>query len=197
MVKWRGFAFGLAAIAAGTALAQQAVKLGAGHDRWKAGSGGSRTGRNAGRSAVAGGHELNKTDVDAWLDGFMPYALERGDIAGAVVVVVKDGQVLTAAGLWLRRRRKAHAGVDPESTLFRPGSVSKLFTWTAVMQLVEQGKLDLDADVNKYLDFKIPPRERQADHAAQHHDPYGGLRRNRRGISFTTIPTSWSRSTSS
>ena len=38
----------------------------------------------------------------------------------------------------------------------RPGSVSKLFTWTAVMQLVEQGKLDLNKDVNEYLDFKIP-----------------------------------------
>ena len=49
--------------------------------------------------------------------------------------------------------------VDPERTLFRPGSVSKLFTWTAVMQQVEQGKLDLDADVNQYLDFKIPARD--------------------------------------
>ena len=47
----------------------------------------------------------------------------------------------------------------PRRTLFRPGSVSKLFTWTAVMQLVEQGKLDLDTDVNPYLDFKIPPLE--------------------------------------
>ena len=46
--------------------------------------------------------------------------------------------------------------VDPRGTLFRPGSVSKLFTWTAVMQLVEQGKLDLDKDVNTYIDFKIP-----------------------------------------
>ena len=46
--------------------------------------------------------------------------------------------------------------VDPERTLFRAGSVSKLFTWTAVMQQVEQGKLDLDADINTYLDFKIP-----------------------------------------
>ncbi|MGD0506947.1 MAG: serine hydrolase, partial [Terriglobales bacterium] len=46
--------------------------------------------------------------------------------------------------------------VTPDGTLFRPGSVSKLFTWTAVMQLVEQGKLDLDRDVNDYLDFKIP-----------------------------------------
>src|SRR6476659_8249895 len=44
------------------------------------------------------GAELTKTDVDAWLDGFMPYAIESGDIAGAVVVVVKDGQVLTQRG---------------------------------------------------------------------------------------------------
>ncbi|HEY0505690.1 MAG TPA: serine hydrolase domain-containing protein, partial [Lysobacter sp.] len=47
--------------------------------------------------------------------------------------------------------------VDPAQTLFRPGSVSKLFTWTALMQLVEQGKIDLDKDVNTYLDFTIPP----------------------------------------
>src|SRR6185503_6315777 len=46
--------------------------------------------------------------------------------------------------------------VDPEQTLFRVGSVTKLFTWTAVMQLAEQGKLDLDADINTYLDFHIP-----------------------------------------
>ena len=43
-----------------------------------------------------------------------------------------------------------------QKTLFRPGSVSKLFVWTAVMQLAEQGKLDLDRDINEYLDFKIP-----------------------------------------
>jgi len=47
--------------------------------------------------------------------------------------------------------------VSPAETLFRPGSISKLFTWTSVMQLVEQGKLDLDRDVNDYLDYKIPP----------------------------------------
>jgi CubicO group peptidase (beta-lactamase class C family) len=49
--------------------------------------------------------------------------------------------------------------VDPKQTLFRPGSVSKLVTWTAVMQQVEQGKVDLDADVNQYIDFKIPARD--------------------------------------
>ncbi|MGH6909480.1 MAG: serine hydrolase domain-containing protein, partial [Phenylobacterium sp.] len=100
--------------------------------------------------------ELTKADVDTWLDGLMPYALARADIAGAVVVVVKDGQVLTGRGFGYADAA-ARTPVDPATTMFRVGSISKLFTWTAVMQLVEQGKLDLDADVNKYIDFKIPP----------------------------------------
>ncbi|KAF1715219.1 serine hydrolase [Pseudoxanthomonas yeongjuensis] len=99
--------------------------------------------------------ELTRADIEAWLDGYLPYALDNGDIAGAVVVVVKDGQVLLQKGYGYSDIEK-RAPVDPAATLFRPGSVSKLFTWTAVMQLVEQGKLDLDADVNQYLDFKIP-----------------------------------------
>ena len=101
---------------------------------------------------------LTRADVEAWLDGYLPYALDNGDIAGAVVVVVKDGQVLLQKGYGYSDIEK-RTPVDPAETLFRPGSVSKLFTWTAVMQLVEQGKLDLDADVNQYLDFKIPARD--------------------------------------
>jgi CubicO group peptidase (beta-lactamase class C family) len=100
--------------------------------------------------------QLTRADLEAWLDGLMPYALERGNIAGAVVVVVKDGQTLLQKGYGYADLEK-RTPVDPERTLFRPGSVSKLFTWTAVMQQVERGKLDLDADVNTYLDFKIPP----------------------------------------
>lgn len=102
--------------------------------------------------------ELDAADVEAWLDGFMPYALDRGQIAGAVVVVVRgDGSVLQKGyGFADVASREP---VDPQTTLFRPGSVSKLFTWTAVMQLVEEGKLDLDQDVNAYLDFEIPPYE--------------------------------------
>ena len=100
--------------------------------------------------------ELTATDVSAWLDGYMPYAIARGDIPGAVVVVVKDGQVLTEKGYGYSNVAKK-TKVDPKTTLFRPGSISKLFTWTALMQQVEQGKVDLNADVNKYIDFKIPP----------------------------------------
>ncbi len=99
---------------------------------------------------------LTRADAEAWLDGYLPYALERGNIAGAVVVIVKDGQVLLQKGYGYADVG-ARKPVDPETTMFRPGSVSKLFTWTAVMQQVEQGKIDLDHDVNEYLDFKIPP----------------------------------------
>jgi len=103
------------------------------------------------------GVALTAQDVNTWLDGYMPYALHTADIAGAVVAVVKDGTILTERGFGYSDVAK-RTPVDPKLTLFRPGSVSKLFTWTAVMQLVEQGKIDLDADVNRYLDFRIPPR---------------------------------------
>ncbi|HWA88409.1 MAG TPA: serine hydrolase domain-containing protein [Rhizomicrobium sp.] len=103
-------------------------------------------------------HELTEADLSAWLDGFLPIALGRGDIAGAEVVVVKDGQVLVAKGYGFSDM-KTRKPVDPARTLFRPGSISKLFTWTAAMQQVEAGKLDLDTDVNTYLDFKIPGKK--------------------------------------
>ncbi len=103
-----------------------------------------------------GRHVLTRVDADAWLDGFMPYALARGDLAGAIVVIVKDGDVLTQRGFGYADVA-ARRPVDPAKTLFRPGSVSKLYTWTAVMQQVEAGHLDLDTDINRYLDFKIPP----------------------------------------
>lgn len=107
-------------------------------------------------AASRGPTELTQTDANAWLDGFVPYAIARGDIAGAVIVIVKDGEVLTQRGYGYADIA-ARTKVDPETTLFRVGSTSKLFTWTAVMQLVEQGKLDLDSDINRYLDFEIPP----------------------------------------
>lgn len=100
-------------------------------------------------------HEMTAADVEAFLDGFVPMQLERENIAGAVVSVVKDGKVLFAKGYGYSDVEKKKP-VSVDGTLFRPGSISKLFTWTAVMQLVEQGKLDLDRDVNAYLDFKIP-----------------------------------------
>jgi CubicO group peptidase (beta-lactamase class C family) len=100
-------------------------------------------------------HPLTATDVETFLDGFVPLQLEQDDIAGATISMVKDGKLLFAKGYGWADVEKKHP-VVADATLFRPGSISKLFTWTAVMQLAEKGKLDLDRDVNAYLDFKIP-----------------------------------------
>jgi len=101
-------------------------------------------------------HELTAADLESFLDGMMPAQLEREDIAGAVVSVVKDGKLLFAKGYGYSDIEKRQP-VTADATLFRPGSISKLFTWTSIMQLVEQGKLDLDKDVNGYIDFTIEP----------------------------------------
>jgi CubicO group peptidase (beta-lactamase class C family) len=107
-------------------------------------------------AAEAAAHALTAEDLSAYFDGMLPTAMARADIAGAVIVVVKDGQPLFERGYGLADVKTGQP-VDPDATLFRPGSISKLFLWTSVMQLVEAGKLDLDADINRYLDFKVPP----------------------------------------
>lgn len=98
---------------------------------------------------------LTATDLAAFLDGIVPQQLKRENIAGAVVLVVQNGTVLFQKGYGFADVEN-RTPMLADRTLVRPGSVSKLFTWTAVMQLVEQGKIDLDRNVNDYLDFKIP-----------------------------------------
>jgi CubicO group peptidase (beta-lactamase class C family) len=97
----------------------------------------------------------DRAELEAFLDGVMIAQLARQHVAGATVAVVKDSTLFFAKGYGYADV-DARTPVDPARTLFRIGSVSKLFTWTAVMQLVEAGRLDLDRDVNAYIDFKIP-----------------------------------------
>ncbi len=109
----------------------------------------------------AGEHQLTSEDVNAWLDGKLPDALKNGDIPGAVVTVVKDGQVVTTRGYgWADTGASGGqpVAVDPQTSLFRLASISKIPTSIAAMQLVEQGKVDLDADISAYLDFEIERR---------------------------------------
>jgi CubicO group peptidase (beta-lactamase class C family) len=85
--------------------------------------------------------------------------LDAYNSAGATISVVKDGEIFFAKGYGYADV-EAKKKVEADKTLFRIGSVSKLFVWTAVMQLVEQGKIDLDEDINNYLTtFQIPPYE--------------------------------------
>jgi len=114
-------------------------------------------GQNAAPAAAEKrGADLTPADLESFLDGFMPQQIEKADIAGAVIAVAKDGKVIFEKGYGYSDAEKK-TPVSPQDTLFRPGSISKTFTWTAVMQQVEQGKVDLDRDVNAYIDFKIPP----------------------------------------
>ena len=101
-------------------------------------------------------HPLTPDDLQAFFDGIFALQLERSDIAGATVLVMKDGNVIFQKGYGFADVN-ARKPVDPANTMFRIASISKLFTWTATMQLVEQGKLNLDTDVNQYLDFRIRP----------------------------------------
>jgi len=113
------------------------------------------------REPPSGEHQLTAEDVNAWLDGKLPDALKNGDIPGAVVSVVKDGQVVTTRGYGWADTGSAGGNpvaVDPQTSLFRVASVSKIPTSIAAMQLVEQGKVDLDADISAYLDFEIERR---------------------------------------
>jgi len=98
----------------------------------------------------------SRAELEAFIDGVLAVQFKKDHIAGATVAVVKDGKLFFAKGYGYEDVDKL-VPVDPDRSLFRAGSISKLFTWTAVMQLVERGQLDLDQDVNLYLrDFKIP-----------------------------------------
>ena len=97
----------------------------------------------------------DRGELESFVDGVLGAYMRDKHIAGVTVSVVKDGSLFFAKGYGFADVAKQKK-VDPETTMFRIGSVTKLFTWTAIMQLVEQGKLDLNKDINEYLDFKIP-----------------------------------------
>lgn len=100
----------------------------------------------------------NPAELEAFLDDFMEARMEAGHTPGAVIVVVKEGEMFFVKGYGYADVENS-VPVDPETTLFDIASVGKLFTWTAVMQLAERDKLDLDTDINIYLTgFKIPDK---------------------------------------
>lgn len=94
--------------------------------------------------------------LTTFVDGIMEKDINRLQIPGAVISIVKDDKIILAKGYGSSNLEKA-APVDPTTSMFRIASTTKLFTWTAVMQLVEQGRIDLDTDINIYLkSVKIP-----------------------------------------
>jgi CubicO group peptidase (beta-lactamase class C family) len=109
--------------------------------------------------------------VEAFLDGVLASQLTNNHIVGATVSIVKDSHALLDKGYGYADQQQGRK-VMADNTLFRLGSISKLFTWTALMQLVEEGKVDLHADINTYLKtFRIPatyPQPITVEHLMTH-----------------------------
>jgi CubicO group peptidase (beta-lactamase class C family) len=141
-------------------------------------------------AAAATGADLTSADLNIWSDGIVPRALAGDDIAGAVVVVVRNGNVIFQKGYGYSDVASRRS-VNPETTLFRVASVSKLFTWTAVMQQVELGRLNLDTDINKYLDFRIPdtwPRPITLRNLMTHTSGFEEANKNTYAVDAASIP---------
>lgn len=110
---------------------------------------------NAAASFAQGPDVTNPAVVEAFVDGAVKPLMKANHSPSGVVAVMKDGELIFSKGYGYIDVEN-RVPVDPETSLFRPGSISKLFTWISVMQLVEKGQLDLDVDVNQYLKtFKV------------------------------------------
>lgn len=107
-------------------------------------------------NAHAGSGPINQSTFGEDLDSYIPNCMNRYHIPGSVFVFVKHGKIFFKKGYGYADL-ESQTPVDPDKTVFRVGSNSKLFIATAVMQLVEQGKLNLDEDINEYLKtFNVP-----------------------------------------
>ncbi len=108
------------------------------------------------RSPAAAEAAVDPRDLAAFVDGFVESRMASEHVVGVTVSVVHRGELIFARGYGYADM-EAQRPVDPSRTLFRPGSISKTFTWTAVMQLVERGLVDLNRDVRSYLpNLEIP-----------------------------------------
>lgn len=97
----------------------------------------------------------NRGQAEAFFDSFFARAMSRWHVPGAALVLVKNGKVIFSKGYGYANLKK-RIPVVPDQTVFRVASVSKVFTATAALQLVENGKLDLHTNVNHYLtSFKV------------------------------------------
>ncbi len=101
--------------------------------------------------AVSAANLEDSAALEAFVDGLATSLMRSKNSPSGTVAIAHRGELIFAKGYGFQDVEE-QIPVDPATTLFRPGSVSKLFTWVSVMQLVEQGKLDLDADVNDYLE---------------------------------------------
>jgi CubicO group peptidase (beta-lactamase class C family) len=111
---------------------------------------------------LAAGQALPPAELEAFVDGMVKDAMGREHIAGATVSIVQNGQVVLKKGYGFASLRPNRL-VDPDRTLFRVGSISKTFTWIALMKEVEAGRIRLNQPVNLYLPEKVQVKDQGYD----------------------------------
>lgn len=105
---------------------------------------------------VAAQGQIDGPEFEAFFDEFLTSALAEHHIPGAAIVVVQGSEIVFAKGYGYANLEN-NTPVDPETTIFRWASVSKLFPIVGVLQLVDQEMMDLDADINQYLrNWQVP-----------------------------------------
>jgi CubicO group peptidase (beta-lactamase class C family) len=97
---------------------------------------------------------LPVAELEAYVDGIVRGSMARDHIAGVAIAVVQNGQVVLKKGYGVASLNSGRR-VDPDRTLFRVGSISKTFTWIALMNEVEAGRMRLDTPINIYLPEKL------------------------------------------
>lgn len=106
-------------------------------------------------AAAARQIEASDREIARFFDGYMAKKIGELEVPGGAIVVVRNGRTILARG-YGHADVAARRPVDVNRSLFRAASASKILPWILIMQLVEEGRLDLDKDVNAYLDFEIP-----------------------------------------
>src|SRR5215207_2592114 len=130
-----------------------------------------------GKNNKLGPHNLN--EFAPFVDSVINTQIKKENIPGAAFVFVKDGKVFYSKGYGLANVEK-NIKVDPGETIFRIGSISKVFTADAILQLADKGLLDLDKDVNNYLKtIQVPssfPKPITASHILTHTTGFDEIR---------------------
>ena len=117
----------------------------------------AQEGREEASASATGEQEAFAHDAELVADSVISSFMRQYRPAGVTLAIVKDGKPIVLKGYGVADPETDNRPIDPRKNLFRIGSISKTFTWIAVMQLVEQGKLDLDENVNSYLKaFQLP-----------------------------------------
>jgi CubicO group peptidase (beta-lactamase class C family) len=116
----------------------------------------------SGLAAQEASRQAELDRFEASLDSLVPALLAELSTPGAAVALLRDGKVALAKGYGWANRETQHPVT--RTTLFNIGSISKTHAAWGLLRLVEDGELDLDAPVERYLTrWHLPPSEFNSD----------------------------------